>query len=64
MLGMEPENGIMYTENGKKRVLPGEKIGFVTRSQDTKQSSTIDVLASFLCLKSFSENQHTQQYSD
>ena len=60
MLSLVPESGISPTKSckprvDKKRVPQGEKMGFVTRRQDTKQSKVSDVLASFLCLKSSNE---------
>lgn len=56
-LSLEPENGISKScklRVGKKRVPQREKMGFVTRRQDTKQSKATDILALFLYLKSFS----------
>ena len=60
MLSLVPKSGISPTKSckprvDKKRVPQGEKMGFVTRRQDTKQSKASDVLASFLCLKSSNE---------
>ena len=60
MLSLVPENGISPIESckprvDKQRVPQGEKMGFVTRRQDTKQSKASDILASFLCLKSSNE---------
>ena len=60
MLSLVPESGISPTKSckpkvDKERVPQGEKMGFVTRRQDTKQSKASDVLASFLCLKSSNE---------
>lgn len=51
---LSPRMGSCKLRVGKKRVPQREKMGFVTRRQDTKQSKATDILALFLYLKSFS----------